>query len=212
MSHTSDVQGTLKLHGEGSASARPDVAELDLGVVTEGKTAGGAMQDNALRMTRVIAEMKALGILGDGLQTSGISLMPVYDNDEKSPTRGQIIAYRVEDTLRVRCDIEQAGAALDAGIAAGANIASGVRFALKNEVPLREKALAAAVEDAQRAARVVAKSLGAKLQPPHLIEILSTSGASVTRMSKSLEVGTPVEAGTVSVRASIAVERHYHVE
>lgn len=207
--HTETV-GTLKLSGEGVVTVKPDVAELDLGVVTECKTAGEAVSANAQRMTEVIAQIKQLGIQSESLQTSGLSVSPIYDNDEKSPTRGQIVSYRVEDTLRVRSDVGLAGKVLDSAVTAGANVASGVRFTVSDDRPLREQALAAAVKAADRSAQIVAGALGAHLDPPHLVEITSSGGGPIFR-SKSVEMGTPIEAGSVAVRATVQVERRYRV-
>ncbi len=207
--HTETV-GTLKLSGEGVITAKPDIAELDVGVVTECKTAGEAVAANAQRMSDVIAQIKQLGIPSSSLQTSGLSVSPVYDNDEKSPTRGQIVSYRVEDTLRIRSDVGLAGKVLDTAVSAGANVASGIRFTVADDHAMREQALAAAVKAADRSAQIVAGALGARLDPPHLIEITSAGGGSVFR-SKSLEMGTPVEAGTIAIRATVQVERRYRV-
>jgi uncharacterized protein YggE len=207
-----ETVGTLKLSGEGIVSTRPDVAELDVGVATEAKTAGEAVRANAQRMTEVIAQIKGLGIQSESLQTTGINLSAVYDYDEKSPTKGQIIGYRVEDTLRVRSDVELAGSVLDVAVSAGANIASGVRFTVRDDHKLREQALAAAVKAADRSATIVAQALGARLEPPHQIEITSAASSPVIRSSKSVEMSTPVEAGSISIRASVQVERRYRVE
>ena len=166
-----ETVGTLKLTGEGIVSARPDVAELDLGVTVEAKSAGEAIRANAARMSAVIARIKALNIPSESLKTTGIGLSPIYDYDEKSPTKGQIIAYRVDDMLRVLSEVDQAGMVLDVAVSAGANLASGIRFALRDAHAFQEQALAAAVKAADRSATIVAEALGAKLDPPHQIEL-----------------------------------------
>ncbi len=207
-----ETVGTLKLTGEGIVSARPDVAELDLGVTVEAKSAGEAIRANAARMSAVIARIKALNIPSESLKTTGIGLSPIYDYDEKSPTKGQIIAYRVDDMLRVLSEVDQAGMVLDVAVSAGANLASGIRFALRDAHAFQEQALAAAVKAADRSATIVAQALGAKLDPPHQIDILSAASSPVVRMSKSTaEVGTPVESGTLSIHASVQVERRYRI-
>lgn len=204
--------GTLKLTGEGSVSTKPDVAELDLGVTVEAKSAGEAIRANAARMSAVIAHIKALNIPSESLKTTGISLSPIYDYDEKSPTKGQIIAYRVDDMLRVLSEVDQAGVVLDVAVSAGANLASGIRFSLRDAQAFREQALAAAVKAADRSATIVAQALGAELDPPHQIDVLSSMSSPVVRMSKSAaDVGTPVEAGTLSIHASVQVERRYRL-
>ncbi len=203
--------GTMKLSGDGTATARPDVAEVGLGVVTEATAASVAMLENAQRMNEVIARIKALGVPSENLQTTGISLSPVYDNDEKSSTYRQLIGYRVEDSVSVRSEVDLAGAVLDAGVRAGANLTSGIRFRLMNDAPLRDKALSSAVESAQHIAQVAAKAMGAKLLPPYLIEISGSSVSNPSVMMKSMESATSIEPGMISVRASVRVERHYFI-
>ena len=44
-----ETMGTLKLTGEGSVSTKPDVAELDLGVTVEAKSAGDFTNTNKRR-------------------------------------------------------------------------------------------------------------------------------------------------------------------
>ena len=91
-------------------------------------------------------------------------------------------------------------------------MASGIRLALRDAHANQEQALAAAVKAADRSATIVAQALGAKLDPPHQIDVLSAASGPVVRMSKSTaEVGTPVESGTLSIHASVQVERRYRL-
>src|SRR5262245_22527577 len=149
------VPGTLSVVGEGQVRVKPDVATINLGVLTTSKRAQDAVAENAQRMTQVIDRMKKLGIPSEDLQTVGFNISPVIDDDEKSPNFGQIIEYRVESTLMVRSKIDMAGRVLDEGIAAGANVGGGLSFGLRNEAPFKTQALKEAVEAAQRDADTV---------------------------------------------------------
>ena len=50
--------GTIRVVGEATVTAKPDMAELDLGVVTESATAEAAGADNAKKMDRILAALK----------------------------------------------------------------------------------------------------------------------------------------------------------
>ena len=45
--------GTIRVVGEATVTAKPDMAELDLGVVTESPTAEAAGADNAKKMDQI---------------------------------------------------------------------------------------------------------------------------------------------------------------
>src|SRR5262245_15809401 len=124
------TNGKLTVTGEGQIKVRPDIAIIDMSVVTTAKTAQEAVQKNADRTRAVLAALKVLGLSGPDLQTVGYDLFPILDNDEKSPTFGKVLQYRVSSELRVRVDIDRAGDVIDAGMQAGADMTSGLRFAL----------------------------------------------------------------------------------
>lgn len=204
------VDGTLHLTAEGTASARPDVAELDVGVFTEGKTASDAVAENARRMTAVIAALHDLGVAKDDLQTSGFALSPMVDPEPKNPTFGKVIGWRADDGLRVRADVALAGKVLDAAVKSGANLASGLRFALRDDTALKAQALQAAMAAAKSQAEGVATALGAKLDPPHVVEITSVGNPGpFYRNARTADAVTPVEPGTITARANVRVEQRY---
>lgn len=200
-------KGTLAVTGEGEIKVRPDLAILDLNVVTAAKTAQEAVQSNAERMSAVISALKASSLKPADMQTVGYDVNPVFDSDEKSPTFGQIVEYRVVAQLRVRVDVEQTGQVIDMAIAAGANMASGVRYAVRDDSAVRARALRAAVKAARHDADVVAESLGLRIRDPRTVEInvggmpIFVREAALTLKSSS----TPIEPGTIDVRASVRI-------
>lgn len=50
--------GTIRVVGEATVTAKPDMAELDLGVVTEAPTANAAAAENSKKMERILAALK----------------------------------------------------------------------------------------------------------------------------------------------------------
>lgn len=211
-SFSNALHGTLLVTGVGSVQAKPDVADIDLGVVTDGKTAQEAMQKNAALMGRVVGQLKERGVPPEDLQTRELSVSPVVDNDERSATRGQIIGYRVNDTLHVRALLGDAAALIDAGMEAGANQVSGLSLGLRNPSPHQQKALEEAVRAAQRDAERSAYLLGVALRGPQTSEV-SYGEAPSLRMSDRLEkaAGTPLEGGTLTIRATARVSFVYSV-
>ena len=201
------VPGTLSVTGEGQVKAKPDVATINLGVLTTSKRAEDAVAENAKRMTQIIDRMKKLGVPSEDLQTVGFNISPVVDYDEKSPNFGQIIEYRVEATLSVRTQVDMAGRALDEGVSAGANVSGGLSFGLRDETAYKSQALKAAVEAARRDADTVAESMGMKIKGSTTIEV-QRGGAPIILRSLARAGAAPqttFEPGILTISASVRI-------
>ncbi|MGE4367362.1 SIMPL domain-containing protein, partial [Thermomonas sp.] len=75
----------LSVSASAEASRTPDIATLSTGVVTQASDANAAMRDNAQRMDRVLAALRAAGIAERDIQTSGINLNPQYKYVDGAP-------------------------------------------------------------------------------------------------------------------------------
>lgn len=201
--------GTLTLTGEGQVRAKPDIATIDLGVVTEAKTAQEAVAKNAELMNQVLDKVKALGIPAADLQTAGISISPIVDNQENSPTNGQIVGFRVEDTLHVTAPVTLAGKVLDEGVGAGANVAGRLTFGLREETAFRNRAIQAAVKNAHADAETLAQAMGVTLRGTTSVELEFSRSLIIARSLLAAERATPIEAGTVTVSASVRMVMKY---
>ncbi|MFO0589565.1 MAG: SIMPL domain-containing protein [Polyangiaceae bacterium] len=207
----STTTGTLTVTGDGQIKVRPDLAILDLDVVTTAKTAQEASQDNAQRMSAVTEALRDVGLVSADLQTVGYDVMPIIDTDEKSPTKNKITGYRVASQLRVRADVDRAGETIDAAIEAGANMASGIRYAVRDENSVRARALKAAVKAARRDADAIADSIAVKIRSVEALEA-NMGGAPIlfrSFASLSAKAMTPVEPGNVDITASVRVVYRY---
>jgi uncharacterized protein len=205
------AKGTLSVTGEGEIRVRPDIALIDIAVVTNAKNAQQAVQQNAERSNRVIDSLKDAGIRAADIQSVGFDVIPLVDSEQKSPTFGQILEYRVVAHLRIRVSVEEAGETIDASVRAGANLVSGVRYTVRDEAGVRERALKAAVRAARRDADAVADSLAIKLREPEQVEI-NMGNTPVffreTMMAKAAAT-TPIEPGTIEIRATVRVVYRY---
>ncbi len=179
-----------------------------MNVVTSAKTAQEAVQRNAEKMSAVVEALRDMGIRPTELQTVGYDVIPILDQDEKSPTWGRILEYRVVSQLRVRVDVEQAGEVIDCAVAAGANMTSGVRYGVRDETAVRSRALESAVRAARRDADVVARALGVKIRDSETVEI-NMGGMPVflreMALPKAGSIATPIEPGTIEIRASVRI-------
>lgn len=205
MQHVQDkggsALGTLEVSGSGQVEVAPDEAVVQLSVVTESKTAGEAVADNASVTQAVVDAVSAEP--NHGVTTSGLGLYPVTSYDPGTQVTS-IVAYRATNGVSVRTKIGYAGQVYDAGIRAGANQSSGIDYRLQNESPFRDDALRLAVEDALAQARIVAKAAGVELLGPETIAI--DSGRRFQLRAAALDVAsprTPVLPGDLTISAGV---------
>jgi uncharacterized protein YggE len=172
------------------------------------------MADVSTRVAAVIAGARRQGVEERDIQTSGISLQPIYRprraDDETTP---EIQAYRASNnvTLTVR-DLSQASAVLDGALANGANVLGGLRFGIANPDALQRQALAEATTNAQAKARSIAGAAGLGITGVLTIteESVSTprpQQEAVARFALSADAAsTPVQAGELVIRATVRVK------
>lgn len=202
---------TITSSGEGAINASPDVAYVNIGVVTEGKELSKVQAENSDKMTKVMASITKLGIKKEEIKTVGYNVNPKYEWNEKTGT-STITGYTVSNTLEVTInDITKTGSLLDAAVASGSNSVNSVRFALKNQTELYNQALELAVKDAKAKASAMGKGLSISNIQPFKITEVSNRNTPVFYESNavafdSAKVSTPISGGELKVSATVTVE------
>ncbi|WP_340110492.1 SIMPL domain-containing protein [Pikeienuella sp. HZG-20] len=203
------ADATLTVRGEGRASAAPDLAVVRIGVETRAPDAEAALEANSREAAALIAEAKARGVADADIQTSGLSLHPVYD--DQRPRTGdapRLSGFQAanEVTVRLRA-IGDVGTTLGALVGAGANRLNGIEFGLADDRALTDAARRGAVADAVRKATLYAEAAGVRLGEIRTIE---EEGAGpqprfAMRAMADRSEGAPVETGETVVTASVRV-------
>ena len=67
---------SITVTGFATVSAKPDIAEVTAGVLTQAATAAQALSENSAIMTKVLKAVTGLGIADRDVQTTNISVMP----------------------------------------------------------------------------------------------------------------------------------------
>lgn len=150
-----------------SADARveraPDLAVMSAGVVTEAPTAAEAMRANATRMSEVISALRRAGVAERDIQTSGLSLQPSYDYQERRAPR--LVGYKASNQVSVRLrELDRVGRVIDTLVTAGANQVSGPDFQLAEADAALDQARTAAVAKARARADLYARALGMRVK------------------------------------------------
>jgi hypothetical protein len=198
---------TLNLSGTSEVKATPDMATITLGVQTEAPTASAAMAQNATRMTRIVAALKAAGLADKDIQTSNISLDAQYDYQQNQPPK--LRGYQASNTVLITVyDISRLGRTLDAVTTAGANQINGIGFGLKDSSAAENEARLKAVKALQAKAELYAGAVGYRVA--RLVNLSEGGGYTPSpprpmAMARAdfAKAETPVQAGELTVRMDV---------
>jgi hypothetical protein len=193
----------LALTGEGRIVAKPDLASIQLGIVASAGSAQEAMARHTALLNSVLLRIQALSVGAEDLQISGFTITPLGDRQEDGPSR--VTGYRVEDTLTVTVGVQRAAEILDAGVAAGAHIAGGIAFRVRDEAPYRAQALRAAAQAAKREAETVAQAMGVKLRGRKNAEVVYGGSPEIYRTLSPSDAPSFGEPGTLLFTAGIRI-------
>lgn len=201
-------QNVIVTTGMAELRLAPDRAVLVLGIEAQRSTASEVMGSVSHTVRLVLGALRKVGLPQENLQTSGISLVPVYAKVSGVET---IVGYRALYTITATVDdLDLVGKSLDSAITAGANRIHGISWTLRNPEEARRKVLAAAMRDARMRAEAIAEAAG--LQIKRIVRILEGGAevipvrftpTTIMRVQSAPEV--PVEPGQVVVTGRVTV-------
>jgi uncharacterized protein YggE len=201
-----DGTRTVRVTGVGKVSQKPDTMSLDIGVVTRGPSAQAALGANSDRAGRAIDALKAAGVAGDDLQTTNLSVNPVWDQ------KGQrIVSYEASNFVHAKLRaLDKAGAVIDAAAAqAGDDVRfGGISFSIEDTGKLMTAARKDAMRSAAAQARELATAGGAHVGAVRRITVRTDTGLKAASPSFAADAlrAAPVEAGTKELTVSVDVE------
>jgi len=199
----------LSVNAEGTSEARPDMATVRLGVVTTGRTAQAALEENSRRMTSLVETLRREGLAERDIQTISATVYP-------SRQHRSVTNYRAVNAVRVRIrDVEATGRIIDSIVAAGGNTIEGVAFSFQDQREQLDQARRAAIAEARRRADLYAQALG--LRVVRTIEV--TEPGAVRQVAEQLELtatlttdsllnelpSLPIVPGELTTRANVSV-------
>ena len=203
-------QTRITVGGDAIVQAQPDTAILTISVVTQGKTAIDAQQDNANKTDAVVRALKTASGTGAEIKTSGYSLQPMRVYRENQPPT--INGYEARNSVTLTTgELTKLGNLIDAASQAGSNDISGISFTLRKDRPARDQALQEATREALSKAQVMATALGGRIvgiaevqeegfqrpqQPVYQAEAF---------MAKRDVASTPVEIGTLDITSRVVL-------
>ena len=202
---------TLSVTGTGRVTLTPDRASFTVGVQTVGPSLTTVSQENAARMTAILAALRKAGATDRELRTTGLSIYPQMQPEAGNKPR--IVAYQVSNNVTVtRNDVATIGALLEAAAQAGANTVSGVNFTVSDSARGRDTGLQAAFADAKAKADVLARAAGRTVGRALAI---TEGGAAMppgplpmyrrAEMAQAASYAAPVESGAEEIAFTVSV-------
>jgi uncharacterized protein YggE len=199
---------TITLNGRGSVEHAPDIAMITVGVSVEAETASTAMNQQSQKMNGVFAAVKAAGVADRDMQTSNLSLNPVYEYPENKPRR--LTGYNASNQLTIKVrDLKNLGKTLDATVKGGGNTIHGISFSIDKPESYQNEARVEAIKDAAAKAELYANAVGYKVKRIVTVsenEFYPEPIPMVARMQVAdAAESTPVAGGEVSLTQTVSV-------
>jgi uncharacterized protein len=195
------ARGGITVVGTGSVSITPDRAGFTFGTVSQASTAAGALSASAHGVARIVDALREAGVARADIQTSEVSLSPRTDENGTAVV-GYTATNSVAATIR---KIADAGDAVDAAVAAGANQVYGPNLLVSDRKVAYRNALEAAVAEARTKAETLAATAGARLGR---ITAIAESGGTPTAVfaaEAALKSAPQIEPGTQTIEATVSV-------
>jgi len=152
----------ITVSGEGRTFAVPDIALIQLGVVTEGLKVGDVVRENTEKMNNILKEIKDLGIEEKDIKTTTYNLAPRYEwtEDGKRIFKGYTLTQQINVKIR---NFEKIGDVLEKSTEKGANLVGDLQFSIDEPEKVRQEARKEAIEKAKAKASQISTDSGLKL-------------------------------------------------
>lgn len=152
---------TITIEGQGKVTSVPDIATIDLGVLTSNIKVAEAQQENVKKMNNLTNRLKQIGIEEKDMKTAQYTIYPRYDY---TAGRSEIVAYDVQQTLNVKIrDLTKLSTVLQAAAEVESNQIGGLNFTVDEPEDLKVEARLKALKNAREKAEALASALGVKL-------------------------------------------------
>ncbi|MGQ9920561.1 MAG: SIMPL domain-containing protein [Desulfobacca sp.] len=196
--------------GTGKVLAVPDIAQLQVTIVTEAPQAQVAGAENAKKAEALVAAVKKFLKAGDTLKSMGYRITPLqtYGGQGQKPA---ITGYRASNSFQIIIkDPVRLGDLIDLAVRHGVNEIHGPLWEHSRLEALIQEASVQALHNARELAEALARSQGLKIKG---LQRVSTRGRGIPypreegRMlapAAGMEkVATPVEVGEQEIHASV---------
>jgi uncharacterized protein len=205
------AEGRMRILGRATIEAVPDNVSVRLGIINKGSSPTAALDQNSTVARKIIEFAKKFGIGERDIQTDSINLAQAFKTvrDPNGTTRQEPDGYTASNMVRVKLtDMSRLGAFMREALDQGATNINSVQFGLSHPEKIADEALAKAVEDAGRQAKLLADAAKIKLGSIQEIVHPPRTGrpdgvADMPVQMRGAQV--PVEVGTLRISAEVEI-------
>lgn len=202
-----DAPGVISVTGEGRVTAVPDMAVVQVGVQEQARDASIALRAVSEGLEAVLADLAEAGVAASDVQTSSVSVSPVYDRRQAADP--VLTGYVASSSLSVKVrDLDTLGGILDDVVGSGANQLNGLSLTLADPAPMRDDARRLAVADARAKAELYAEAAGVSLgRIVSLSDGSSPSPVPMQRfaMAEAAAMDVPIATGELDLVQGVAI-------
>jgi uncharacterized protein YggE len=202
-------RGNMKINGVGTIKVEPNMAVVNLGIITENISLEVAQKENATKATEVLSNLQQMGIPENQIRTASYTIEPEYYYVEgKQIFKG----YKVTNILSVTIkDLTKIGEVIDNVTSSGVNSIDRISFTVEDPSRYYNEALKVAVKNSVQKAMVLGRTLGVYVDPTpfKIIEesyVIAPLESSTMKFSTST---TPILPGKIDVTARLVALFNY---
>jgi uncharacterized protein YggE len=208
-----DQRRTISVTGEATMQLEPNMAEVRIGVVSEGKDVRAIKADNDKRLRAIFDVLERVGIKKKDIKTSNVQISPAY---EYTSGRRNLVKYQMSNYITVTItNLSTIEAVINEAVENGGNTLDNISFSHSDEDKLRDSLRVQAARNARTRAEALTGALDAKVI--RVISIKANASPSYTNgfamrgsretssMMVSQDDSTPVGAGTLDLSATVDV-------
>lgn len=207
---TSCKKRIIKVNGQGTVDAAPDIAIISAGVITEDKNAQNAQNQNDLIINNIISALIKIGIPREDIKTQVYTIYPNYDFVEGKQV---LNGYRATHILEIKVhNLDKVGLVINTLTENGANQINQINFTIEDSDKYYNIALRLAIADAAGKAETISEAMKVMLNtvPCSIIELSTSFSPLAEQGAMKLAAFDVVMPGKIKVTASIEAEYAYY--
>ena len=140
------AQADIVVVGEGSVTATPNMATINMSLETRNEDLNLAVQENKEKTDNILSVLTSLGFKNEDIKTKNFSVYQRFDYGNKE----EFLGYQVRTSFQVETkDLNGLRTLIDQLTQSGANYIEGITFSCDNENELYQEAIKLALDNAK---------------------------------------------------------------
>ena len=208
-------ESAFRVSATGDVYAKPDTAQISLGVKKEAKTVAKAQEEINKINSQLIDELKELGVKEKDIKTTQYGINPRYEYERQSGKRN-LVGYSATVNILVKTkDFEKLNQIIDTATNAGANRLNGLSFVIEDKDAVLAEARDQAIDKAKDKAKAIVKASGLSLGKLINVSVSDSGYYPVSRVPYGMDMAkgmggemsetTQVESGETKISVSVTL-------